>query len=154
MNAKDKQIAYQVAWKAAIELVAHGIVELSTEDVGAEVKETADILYAPLVKVLEDIEPLDTPTTRSTPASRGGGRSAPSSGRSGGSRSSGGADDRFEMTEEACPNDGCDGVLLHNTTDRGPEWQCSKVSRVKRGTKWVDVGTCDYMDWGANGTNR
>lgn len=151
MDAKSKQIAYQVAWKAAIDLIANGIVELTTEDVGAEVKELADVLYGPLGKVLDGFEgeaPAPSSTRRATSPTR------PSGGRTPRQSGTASSEDRWELTEEACPNDGCEGVLLHNTTDRGPEWQCSKVQRVKRGTKWVDVGTCDYTDWGANGRQQ
>lgn len=152
MDAKSKQIAYQVAWKAGVDLVSHGIVELTTEDVGAEVKELADVLYAPLVAVLMDFDeatPAPSSTRRAvTPTRRSGGTARRQSGTASPS------EDRWELTEEACPNDGCDGVLLHNKTDRGPEWQCSHVQRVKRGTKWVDTGTCDYTDWGANGNQQ
>ena len=149
MDAKNKQITYQVAWKGAVELVANGIVELTTDDVGAEVKELADALSAPLFKVLEGYE-ADAPSTTGRASSTTRRSTSTTRSQSGTARSSSKTDDRWELTEEACPNEGCDGVLLHNTTDRGPEWQCSKVQRVKRGTKWVDVGTCDYMDWGAN----
>ena len=45
---KDQQILYQVAFKGAIALVANGIAELETEDIGAELISLTDALYEPL----------------------------------------------------------------------------------------------------------
>lgn len=42
---KDQQIAWQVAFKGAIELVANGVAEPETEDIAAEIASLADSLY-------------------------------------------------------------------------------------------------------------
>ena len=45
MATREESILYQVAFKGAIELVANGVIELETDDYGAEVFAVADVLY-------------------------------------------------------------------------------------------------------------
>lgn len=45
MPTREESILYQVAFKGAIELVANGIIELETDDFGAEVFAVADVFY-------------------------------------------------------------------------------------------------------------
>lgn len=72
-------IAYAVSYKAAVDLVANGIVELDTEDVGAEVAELADVLFEHYADRLQE----ETPRGGGRP--KGGGSKTRSSGRSSGS---------------------------------------------------------------------
>ena len=55
MDAKEYRIAYQVAWKAAIELMVGGIARPETTDLGAEVADLARMLYLPLAAELESV---------------------------------------------------------------------------------------------------
>lgn len=72
-------IAFAVAYKGAVELVANGIVQLETEDVGAELAELADVLFEHYSERLQE----------ETPRGKGGGGRPRSSGRSSSSSSRG-----------------------------------------------------------------
>ncbi len=56
MDTKGKQIAYQVAYKAAVELISAGVVQLETEDTGAEVAGFASALFDHLEAALVTLE--------------------------------------------------------------------------------------------------
>lgn len=56
MDTKGKQIAYQVAYKAAVELISAGVVQLETEDTGAEVAGFASALFDHLEAALLTLE--------------------------------------------------------------------------------------------------
>ena len=56
MDTKGKQIAYQVAYKAAVELIAAGVVQLETDDTGAEVAGFASALFDHLEAALLGLE--------------------------------------------------------------------------------------------------
>ncbi len=56
MDAKGKTIAYQVAFKAAVELIASGVVQLETDDIPAEVRGFADLLNEQLQAALVGVE--------------------------------------------------------------------------------------------------
>lgn len=80
LKGKAKNIAYSVSFKGALDLVAGGIVELDTEDIGAELADLADMLFEHYQ------ERLDAEASGGG-GSRGKGRS--SGGRSGGSNKRG-----------------------------------------------------------------
>ena len=56
MDTKGKQIAYQVAYKAAVELIGAGVVQLETDDTGAEVAGFASALFDHLEAALVQLE--------------------------------------------------------------------------------------------------
>ena len=56
MDTKGKQIAFQVAYKAAVELISAGVVQLETEDTGAEVAGFASALFDHLEAALLTLE--------------------------------------------------------------------------------------------------
>jgi hypothetical protein len=135
MDTKSNQIAYQVAWKGAVELLTAGAVQYTgTPDVIA----LADDLFADLSAKLEGFEAV-------APAPSAPRQTAPQP------RSDAAAP---LLTDQGCPEcatAGRTGVLLHNDGDTGPEWRCSLQERKKVGSKWLDVGDCTYTDWGKNG---
>lgn len=56
-----------------------------------------------------------------------------------------------ETSSEACPDcaeEGRDGMKVKNTGDTGPAAECSLRVRKKFGSKYRDVGECDWKDWG------
>ena len=80
---KDQQIAYQVAFKGAIELTAHGVAEPETPDIAAEIAALADLLFEQLDKrlgVSSGSGKASTSSKRSSTSRKGG-----FGGRSGGS---------------------------------------------------------------------
>lgn len=95
--SKDEQILYQVAFKGAIELVANGIAELETDDVGAEVIALTDALYEPLAAKTGI-----GGTGKAKSSSRSKGSSKPSRRRgSSGRSSSGGGDFKYASDKQA-----------------------------------------------------
>lgn len=140
LDEKGQQIAYQVAFKAAIELIAAGKAVIDpSKPIGAEVKELADALFAALLDGL--------PAGGSVVSAR---PPAPS-----GAAASRGTGEPPLLTDTPCPeceSAGRNGVLLQNTDPsfKGPEFKCSLVQSRKVGNKFVDVGPCTFIDWGRN----
>ena len=79
MDNKGKQIAYQVAFKAAVELIASGVVQLETDDTAAELRGFADSLNDQLQAALIEIE---GGSGKATPSASSPGKSSGSSPRS------------------------------------------------------------------------
>ena len=135
MDDKGKEIAFQVAWKAAVDLVVAGKAIIDpTKAVGDEINLLAHDLYQPLLASLLGLHGHPTPAA-STPAGQAG--------------------EPPLLTSTACPDcagAGRTGVLLHNTdpTYRGPEFKCSLQQVRKAGDKWVEIGPCAYVNWGRN----
>jgi len=138
LDEKGQQIAYQVAWKGAIDLIATGKAIIDPgKGVGAEVKELADTLYASLVDGLVRHPPVLVAGVVPEAAPHEVGRPADL------------------LTSTPCPEcakNGRQGVLLQNTDPdwRGPEFQCSLKKVKKVGSNFVDVGPCDFKEWGRN----
>src|SRR3990167_4615190 len=135
LDDKGRQIAYQVAWKGAIDLIAavKAIVD-PTKPVGTEVKELADSLYAAL---LEGLDPHGVVSGAPLPSPAPHEPGQPP----------------VLLTGTACPEceqNGRNGVLLQNTDPAftGPEFSCSLRKPRKVGTKWVETGPCAYVNWG------
>lgn len=82
LKGKTKNIGYSVAYNNAVALIAGGVVELDTEDIGAEIADLADVLYEHLEQRLDQ---------EAAPGGRGkaGGGTTRSSGRSSGSKGRG-----------------------------------------------------------------
>ena len=133
LDQKGKEIAYQVAFKAAIDLIAAGKAIIDpAKPVGDEVKELTDSLFVSLLAGLEPARPL---------------ASVSAVGHEPG--------EPPLLTDTACPTcaaAGRSGVLIHNTDPsyKGPEFKCSLKQIRKVGTKFVDTGVCDFQDWGRN----
>jgi hypothetical protein len=142
MDSKGKQIAYQVAFKAAIDLIAAGkVIVPAGAEVGPGIFTLTDELFATLDGKLEGFEggaapagatvtpfPQPAPPAPSAPAPVATTNLAPC---------------------PDCAQHGRNGILLHN--EKGPEWTCSLRESKKIGGKWTEVGTCTFVDWGANG---
>lgn len=78
---KDQQIAYQVSFKAAVELTSSGVAEPETDDIAAEIAALADSLYDQLSERLGDSGKSATrssghSTTSKRRVSHGGGKSS------------------------------------------------------------------------------
>ena len=137
MDSKGKQIAYQVAFKAAVELA----VASNSLDIDSVFDVTNDI-YEKLEIALEGFDGAGQP-----PAPRPAPRARPAP-------SSGDIPTGWNLTDNACPDctdAGRDSALLQNEGTKGPEFQCVLRKSEKRGNDWVEVGACTYTDWGANG---
>lgn len=91
---KDQQIAWQVSFKGAIELVANGIAVPDTDDIAAEIASLADALYEQASERLgiSASSGKATPTKRSTPSRKGG---------FGGKRSGGGGNYKYASEKQA-----------------------------------------------------
>ena|SRR3990167_6698700 len=134
LDEKSRQISYQVAYKAAIELIASGkaIVD-PKKDIGEEVKELTDKLFVSLLAGLEPGRPLASVSTIGTASA--GDKEAPL------------------LTNTPCPEcaqNGRNGVLLEQDAPK-PQFKCSLQQTRKIGSKFQDVGECAYIDWGKNG---
>jgi hypothetical protein len=79
MDTKGKQIAFQVAYKAAVELIAAGVVQLETDDTGAEVAGFATSLFDHLESALVELEGA---SPKASPSASKPGKSSGSSPRS------------------------------------------------------------------------
>ena len=90
---KDKSIAYQVAFKAAVELTAGGVLEPETDDVAAEIVGFADALFDQLWSRIGD---------EGKSSTRSGGRSGTSKKRASSSSksSSSGGGSKFKYASE------------------------------------------------------
>ena len=136
MDDKGKEIAFQVAWKAAVDLVVAGKAIIDpTKAIGDEISGLARDLYDPLLASMLTLHGSTGPVS-----------SVPFAGPVG---------EPPLLTSTACPDcagAGRTGGLLHNTdpTYRGPEFKCSLQQVRKVGDKWVEVGPCAYVNWGRN----
>ena len=54
VTGTPKNIAYAVTFKAAVDLVASGVVELETEDIGAELIGLTDVIFDQYITRLDD----------------------------------------------------------------------------------------------------
>ena len=82
MSDIDTRIQVQVAFKAAVELVAAGEIELETPDLGAELKEYTALLYDVITAVVDE-KGGDSGNSRSTGKKSTGGSRKKASTRSG-----------------------------------------------------------------------
>ncbi len=165
MDTKSNQISYQVAFKGAIDLISTGRVELTSDDVGAEVIGLTDMLFSPLAARLNGFQgagatvtPITAapsyvqPTPENTPAFDVPAAPVPA------------APAEFVpnpveppwlLTQAPCPDcqqNARTGVLIQNTdpTYKGPEFKCVLKKSTKQGSAWVETGLCEYQDWGRN----
>ena len=180
MDTRQKHISFTTCYKAAVDLAVAGIAKFETADLGAEFAELAKMLYLPLAAELEALEhstagsvspvsapagapgvpspatpavaPVDTepfvPTAPAAPAAP----QAPASGEKL-------YDDRYwKLTGNSCPtcvSVGRVGLVIQSDSDkwRGPEFMCSlNKSKKNDAGEYVQVGFCDWQDWGKNTT--
>lgn len=86
MDSRDYQMTMGAAINNAVKLVVEGVVELETDDIGAEIAELAQVLYDAVIPQMEKAAGTGEarPTKRSSNGSRSrGSSSSKSSGRSG-----------------------------------------------------------------------
>ena len=181
MDTRQKHITFSVAYKAAVDLAVAGKGNpFETKDYGAELAELAKMLYLPLAAELEALEhstvgsvspavapaavpgtppaapaaaQLDTtPFVPSAPAAPApAAPAAPQTGQL--------YDERYwKLTGNSCPtcvNVGRVGLVIQSDSDkwRGPEFMCS-LNKSEKGADgvYVQVGFCDWQDWGKNTT--
>ncbi len=173
MDTKSNQISYQVAWKGAIELISQGVkrVELTTDDIGAEVAELADMLFSQLAVRLNNFQgggtvtpitaapsyptPETTPPFEVAPAAPVAAAPAGPTGPAGFVPSP--VEPPWLLTSTPCPDcqqKGRTGVLIQhtdvNSSYGGPEFKCVLKQSTKQGSAWVETGLCEYQDWGRN----
>lgn len=88
-------------------------------------------------------------STFSSKSSRSG-KSSGSSKSRGSSRGGKKGKNPFVDTDTECPDcsdEGRDGYLKENTSNSGPLFVCSLRERKKFGSKYRDIGDCDYAEW-------
>ena len=160
MDTKSNQISYQVAWKGAIDLVSSGRVELTSDDVGAEMGELADVLFAPLAVRLNGFGGTATatpiiaaPSQQDTAAFAA--PAAPGAPAVAETFTPNAVEPPWLLTQSPCPDcqqNARTGVLIQNTDPayKGPEFKCVLKRSTKQGSAWVETGLCQYQDWGRN----
>lgn len=88
MDSRDYQMTMGAQINNAVKLVVEGIVELETDDIGAEIAELAQVLYDAVIPQMKEAAKIagDTPSPRrsSGGSSRRGSGSKRSGGKSGG----------------------------------------------------------------------
>ena len=158
MDIKSKQIAYQVAFKAAVDYVSNGIISLDSDEFEIETAEVANRLYSVLEERLILLENVATPTAvaptmpvaQAVPVTQDTTPFTP------GPQPAGTVGPPWLLTDMVCPNcqaAGRNGMVKQNTDPgyKGPEFTCilKQRSRLPNG-QYADTGVCDYSNWGRN----
>ena len=170
MDAREASIALAGSRNAAVALVTNRIVDLGTTDVGAigafiaELTTKIHEAYLPQLQAALNMTaapaapPAVAPAT-TVPAPGGPAQQAVAAVAQAMPGSALAnlppAPEFYQYDGRGCPvcaENGRAGQLLQSTdmTFKGPEFKCNMVRREKQGTQWVDVGQCQYQEWGRN----